>query len=692
MTVRVPSGRKPGAGELRIRLESLEDLPIRAATARQIMSEIPPDSDGYCTLDLDWTRSRSLGELDPGWALHEQLSPHSIDPIQVVSLRPWWPAMSAGSPTAEAFQRLWRHSVAVSVAARWLARESSDPAPDRLVKAGLLHGLARWAVASVDPEWIVHWLSEQDSRVRSRMELKDLGTDLSDLGRRLAERWGCDRLVGDAVWLHGQSSEMLNRAAAEPARLGLIQQAFRWAEQTPWALSPAADRDVLPAEPRLRILIAEVQSRCGALFAAADASPHEERMTRQCARLRLRLNEELNNRATKDRLLHALADSDPSESREAWANRAGALWCEEPEVNAARVVWADASFEEPVDPPPLGSEAACDVEPGGRPRTQPSLVLPLATRGRTRANVRLWLDPSLGDLRKRIESSSLVQVWSIWAASVADRALLEHRLQAVVAAVREVGDDEPRIREAKLRGLAEFAAGAGHELNNPLAVIVGRAQLLLGKSTDPELTRSLGIILNQAQRTHRILRDLMFVARPPTPRPRSCRPVEVLRGCVAGFQEECQTRGIRLVGEFEHGESTTWADPDGLYQLAEALLRNALQATPSGGRIQVRSGRSGDELRWSFSDSGRGITAAEGPLLFDPFYCGRQAGRGLGLGLPRASRIASMLGGQLIWSSTPGQGSVFQLNLPLINPPEQAGPEVVTGQPSSGKPAGAHRP
>jgi signal transduction histidine kinase len=251
----------------------------------------------------------------------------------------------------------------------------------------------------------------------------------------------------------------------------------------------------------------------------------------------------------------------------------------------------------------------------------------------------------------------------------------------MMSALKEqVGHDETRLQNEKLEALAEFAAGAGHELNNPLAVIVGRAQLLLSRTHDAETERSLRIILSQAQRTHRILRDLMFVARPPAPRPRACRPSEILRACLSDFQEECETRGIRLIGEFHAGESPTWSDPESLGHVAEILLRNAIQATPSGGKVQVRSHTQGGDLKWWFCDSGKGIGPNEGAHLFDPFFCGRQAGRGLGLGLSRAGRIVAQAGGTLRWSSSNAQGTVFEVQLPLTSPPESATHRGVASQ------------
>jgi signal transduction histidine kinase len=269
-------------------------------------------------------------------------------------------------------------------------------------------------------------------------------------------------------------------------------------------------------------------------------------------------------------------------------------------------------------------------------------------------------------MERRLDADAARGAWEYWAAMVADRALFEHRIQTVVTSLRErIETEEQRLREQKLNALGEFAGGAGHELNNPLAVIVGRAQLLLARTDDPETARSIRIILSQAGRAHRILRDLMFVARPPAPRPRTSRPGDLLRACLRDFQDECAARGIHLASEIDEPTPPAWIDPDALRHLAEILLRNAIEATPANGKILVRSTAQGDELSWWFCDSGKGIASSEAAHLFDPFYCGRQAGRGLGLGLPRAARIVEQAGGRLRWTSNPGHGSVFHVHLPI---------------------------
>jgi signal transduction histidine kinase len=207
-------------------------------------------------------------------------------------------------------------------------------------------------------------------------------------------------------------------------------------------------------------------------------------------------------------------------------------------------------------------------------------------------------------------------------------------------------------------------------------VIAARAPLLRARPTDVGAVRSLRTILTQAQRAHRILRDLMFFARPPEPRPRFCQPEEIVRNCVRDLREYADERGVRLAAEARGSDAKVWADPDALRHLTEVLLRNALEATPKGGTVQVTTATATtpagtpETLSWLVQDSGRGLSHTEAAHLFDPFYCGRQAGRGLGLGLPRAARIVEQAGGEIRWHPAPGQGTIFHVHLPLAAPPQ----------------------
>ena len=131
----------------------------------------------------------------------------------------WWPmSIAAGGAVEEMVTRLWRHSVAVSIAARNAGTRCGRPRSRRRVAARpCCARLGCWAVAAVDREWLLRWWQEESPASHRRRELADLGTELDDLGRRLAERWGCDPLVVDAVWLHAIAAALtISRIARRP--------------------------------------------------------------------------------------------------------------------------------------------------------------------------------------------------------------------------------------------------------------------------------------------------------------------------------------------------------------------------------------------------------------------------------------------------------------------------------------------
>ena len=234
---------------------------------------------------------------------------------------------------------------------------------------------------------------------------------------------------------------------------------------------------------------------------------------------------------------------------------------------------------------------------------------------------------------------------------------------------------ERQAQAGRFESLAEFAAGAGHELNNPLAVIQGRAQLLLAKAPDETTKSSLKAIIDQSLRAHRMLRDLIFIARPTDLRPRFCRPAEVVRAIHRELKEDLQRREIRfevhLCPQAQRYETDQF-DPDAFRHMILSLVRNAMEASPRGGQIQVSLKLEQHGLRLTVEDDGQGFDVRESSHLFDPFYCGRKAGRGLGLGLPRLARIVAQMNGRVRYRSQPDRGSVFEAVLPVYEPELQA--------------------
>jgi signal transduction histidine kinase len=657
-SVRATPALDHGLGELRRVVDRLETLPLRPASARQALAWLGDDPAAEQAGEP--LRIPALTETDPAWALARSRSgSRPVDALAVLADHRWWPASTSTGSVAEALARLWRQSAAVAFAARRLAREAGLDDPEAVARAGMLHGLGLWALAAVAPDRLVEWFATPGTVDRRALERRWLGAEASDLGRDLAVRWGCEPLVVDAAWLHGDLHGDLNGCSADPHRLALIQQAVALARRTPWSPDAEDFRDVGPGDPRVKILTAEVQSRCGGPFVDLDASPREERLTQENARLRRDLARLRLDQDQRERFIRAVAESSPTESPEDWAERASLAFRGEPGIGAVRVEW-------------LGGKAR-DSTTAGASR---SAALRLGDPSRPCATVHLR---HLADAPVDPQPPTTLDAWDAWARAVQERSRLGKLLDEAVSAHRgRVDREESTRRRAMLEALAEFAAGAGHELNNPLAVILGRAQLLLARQDDPEAVRSLRAIIAQAQRAHRILRDLMYVARPPEPRPRPCQPEEIVRACLRDLQDEADARGIRIVSEAREPGPKVWVDPDPLRQLADILGRNALEATPSGGSIQFTTGGDDRSLRWAVHDSGRGIGASEGQHLFDPFFCGRQAGRGLGLGLPRAARIVAEAGGELRWKSVPGYGTTFQVSMPVAEVPP-ASPDEMPG-------------
>jgi two-component system, NtrC family, sensor kinase len=225
-------------------------------------------------------------------------------------------------------------------------------------------------------------------------------------------------------------------------------------------------------------------------------------------------------------------------------------------------------------------------------------------------------------------------------------------------------DDADRLRALKLEALAEFAAGAAHEINNPLAVISGQAQYLLGHEAETARQQSLHKIITQVQRVHQMLTELMQFARPARPQRQLVDPRVLARETLLSLHEFATHRQVRLESNDIEDMRELFVDAKQSRTALECLVRNAIEAAGPGGWVRLRSQTTPECFEFLIEDSGQGPNPAHAEHLFDPFFSGRQAGRGRGLGLPTAWRLAREQGGDVRHTAGPNGPTQFVLALP----------------------------
>lgn len=242
------------------------------------------------------------------------------------------------------------------------------------------------------------------------------------------------------------------------------------------------------------------------------------------------------------------------------------------------------------------------------------------------------------------------------------------KLRAELELLKNRFDEE--LERQKIDALAEFAAGAGHEINNPLAIINGHAELLLREIENTEHRRHLAIIAAQTKRAYEMIADIRYFARPPAPEPETFDLLEDLRRLIEEQSPLMRESNVRLhletnVPEGEPFSITT--DPVQLHVAALFLCNNAREIlSEAGGNIRLYVKRTESGVDISVEDDGPGVAEEIRPLIFCPYYSGRQAGRGLGFGLPKAWRIMQRLGGSIRHENPEsGRGARFVLSLPL---------------------------
>jgi signal transduction histidine kinase/HD-like signal output (HDOD) protein len=215
------------------------------------------------------------------------------------------------------------------------------------------------------------------------------------------------------------------------------------------------------------------------------------------------------------------------------------------------------------------------------------------------------------------------------------------------------------LRSRTMISVGEMAAGAAHEMNNPLAVISGRSQLLATQITDPKFKAAAHLIHEQAHRLSAIITELMDFARPEAPRLEPAEIADVLERAMheAKMQNDPADRSIELtIGE----APTVLLDVKQVSAALCEVLENAIHATdPKKGHVGVHAGFDpfSNRVVVTISDDGCGMDENTVKHAFDPFFSNKPAGRRRGMGLAKALRWIEASGGSIRLESRPGQGT-----------------------------------
>jgi len=231
------------------------------------------------------------------------------------------------------------------------------------------------------------------------------------------------------------------------------------------------------------------------------------------------------------------------------------------------------------------------------------------------------------------------------------------------------------LQEAdRLVTVGQLSAGLAHEIGSPLQVLQGRARRVLKHPHDlDEVVRNCEIICSQAERITRIVEQLLNFARRKPPRIDRMEPVAAIRAVLDLLQLEAKRASVKLELVSSNVPSIH-TDGDQLQQIVLNLVRNALQATPDGGSVQVfvQTGtvtQRADKpaipgVRIVVEDSGSGISEEIRVRMFEPFFTTRAGEGGSGLGLAIVRSLVSDLGGHIQVSTDIGKGSRFIVDLP----------------------------
>lgn len=598
--------------------------------------------------------------------------------------------------------------------------------------AGLLHDLGKLALAEVMPRSFAKLIQQAriEGRSLARVEQQHLGMDHTRIGKQLAEKWNLPEPIRAGIWLHHSEPALLvdrfpsARMAQAVSLANLLAKKCGLGDgdlYSPDRIRDAAFSLEIPMDAVERItadLPAEVEAQCkrlGIMPAEAPASetaaPIESyyqsvhtaasmlarenlslasltrslRQTREQMELAQGFLASLEEPLTLERIVAAAVRRVHGRCQSACAiivpmeGASASFYCHLTDRQGQQFVkYIYPAAEERL---PDASPRAAGFEPAPpqlawlfeklEQKMDPSLTR-LASLTAAGRRVGLLLAEFAGPVKASIEPDPYALLCPTAAGLIAcavqarQQKGLSEQMVELIGTMQETSFH--KAQQEILEGVAEMAAGAAHELNNPLSVVSGRVQQLKAEETDPQRRELLELIETKSEEMARIVEDLARYARPRKPEKQIASLEEVVSAALQQLHEET-VAGLDAI-EIRGMETSpdVYVDLSQIAQAVAEVLKNALQSYPQDAgpvRIETAAGPSGFAVI-TVIDQGIGMEPHVLRQVFEPFFSHKAAGRRRGMGLARARRLITLNGGSIRIDSAPQKGARVTIQLPGV--------------------------
>ncbi|MGC2271875.1 MAG: ATP-binding protein, partial [Candidatus Sulfotelmatobacter sp.] len=225
---------------------------------------------------------------------------------------------------------------------------------------------------------------------------------------------------------------------------------------------------------------------------------------------------------------------------------------------------------------------------------------------------------------------------------------------------------EQLLQSEKMSAVGQLIAGVAHELNNPLTAILGYAQLLESEGLNERAQDYVGKMFKQAQRTHRVVQNLLSFARQRKPERAEVDVRKVLEETLTLRDFDLKVNNIVVEKDLGADPALVVADPHQIEQVFLNIINNAVDAvleTGRSGKLKIRVYCASGDVCAQFADDGPGIKDPK--RIFDPFYTTKNVGKGTGLGLSICYGIVKEHGGDITAHNASEGGAVIEVRLPM---------------------------